>query len=190
MDKNCGLTVSMPADARRHAGRWVARGVLQHLRPGDRVWAPWKSDTLFAGTVDQIQDKEVHIPFRRRQFRLGAAGAISPVGKPFRSACASWPVENGLAPFPGTVTAVEGDRIHIAFDDGARNGPGLPPWRCRVSLMARMCGRPRKCRAGTCIGAGSSGGNDSALYLPARRLPVSRANLSDDIDPFRRKLTQ
>src|SRR5262249_28341159 len=36
---------------------------LENLRAGDRVWAPWDSTTLFAGTVDRIERNEVHIHF-------------------------------------------------------------------------------------------------------------------------------
>jgi len=90
--------------------------------------------------------------------------------------------------FPGTVTAVEGDRIHIAFDDGDRNGPGLPPWRCRVSLMARMCGGPRKCPLEPGIGAESPVGMILLFIFLRAVAGEPREFCPDDIDPFRRKL--
>jgi hypothetical protein len=90
---------------------------LQHLRPGDRVWAPWTSDMLYPGSVEQLTDKEAHI-----RFDDGGQGWVLleqlvplqiPVGL---RVLARWRMGKQYA--PATVAEVEGDRIYLRFDDG------------------------------------------------------------------------
>ena len=89
---------------------------FENVRVGDRVWAPWNSATLFAGTVDQVKDKNVHIHFDdgdRGWVQLEQLLALDiPVG--LRLAARK---KKGGQYFPATVTEVDGDRIHLKYDD-------------------------------------------------------------------------
>ena len=95
------------------------RAFQEHLRPGDRIWAPWNNATLFVGTVDRVEGSEVHV-----HFDDGDAGWVQleqvfplliPVGLRVMS---RWKM--GSQYFPGTVTAVEGERVFVQYDDGDR----------------------------------------------------------------------
>lgn len=89
----------------------------ENLQPGDRVWAPWNAGTLFVGTVDEVQEKEVHIHFddgdRGWVLREQVLPLEIPVGL---RVMGRWKM--GTAHYPGTVAEVQGDRIHIHYDDG------------------------------------------------------------------------
>jgi hypothetical protein len=91
----------------------------QNLESGDRVWAPWGAAGYFAGTVDQIREKKVHIHFDdgdrgwvplEQVFPLEITVGMRLVGR--------WRM--GPRFYPGTVTEVRGDRIHVQYDDGDR----------------------------------------------------------------------
>jgi hypothetical protein len=90
---------------------------LQQLQPGDRVWAHWNNGAFFAGTVDRIRDREAHI-----HFDDGDSGWVLleqtalleiPVGMRILG---RWKM--GEQFYPGVVTDIEGDNIHIRYDDG------------------------------------------------------------------------
>jgi hypothetical protein len=87
------------------------------LKPGDRVWAPWQHGTLFAGTVDDIKGREVHVHFDdgdRGWVLLNQIAPLHiPVGLPVMG---RWKM--GGRYLPGRVTAVEGDRIDIQYENG------------------------------------------------------------------------
>jgi hypothetical protein len=91
----------------------------ENLRAGDRVWAPWQSAMLFAGTVDRVEGKEVHIHFDDGDQGWVLREQLVPleilVGLPV---LARWKMGGQF--FPGRVTEVRGERIHIQYDDGDR----------------------------------------------------------------------
>jgi hypothetical protein len=90
---------------------------LEKLQPGDRVWAPWNNSTLFAGTVDQMRGKEVHVHFDDGDSGWVLLEQIVPLQiVPGLRVLGRWKM--GAHYFPGTVTKVEGQRVHIKYDDG------------------------------------------------------------------------
>jgi hypothetical protein len=90
---------------------------LEHLRPGDRVWAPWNSTTLYAGTVDDIRGKEVHIHFDDGDRGWVQLDQLVPLQiAPGLRVMGRWKMRGHF--YPGTVTQVNGERIHIQYDDG------------------------------------------------------------------------
>ena len=88
----------------------------ENLQPGDRMWAPWNSGTLFAGTVDQIKDQEVHIRFDDGDRGWVQREQLLPLDIPVGLRLAARKKKGGQY-FPATVTEVDGDRIHLEYDD-------------------------------------------------------------------------
>ena len=89
----------------------------ENLQPGERVWAPWKSGTLLIGTVDQIDGKDVHIHFDSGNCGWVQVEQLVPLTIPVGlRIMGRWKM--GMFLFPGVVTEVLGDRIHINYDDG------------------------------------------------------------------------
>jgi hypothetical protein len=108
---------------------------------GDRVLAPWEPEYLYAGTVSQIQDEDVHIDFDD-----GDSGWV-----PLSELCplqfeVDQPVlcrkEMGALFYPATVADMSGETVHVTFDDGGdewttvaalrvprKAGPGASPTR-------------------------------------------------------------
>jgi len=90
---------------------------LEDLRRGDRVWAPWNAATLFAGTVNEIRDQEVHIHFDDGDRGWVRAEQLVPLTLSVGLVVlARWKM--GSAYYPGTITEVDGERVHIYYDDG------------------------------------------------------------------------
>jgi hypothetical protein len=84
---------------------------------GHRVWAPWNSATLFAGTVDQIKDQDVHIHFDDGDRGWVQVDQLLPLEIPVGLRVAGrWKMGGQF--YPATVTKVEGDRIYLIYDDG------------------------------------------------------------------------
>ena len=90
---------------------------LDQLQPGDRVWAPWTVEALFAGTVQTIHNGEAHIHFDdgdqgwvqlQQLLPLTLVVGMRVMGR--------W--QMGAGYFPGTITKVEQERIFITYDDG------------------------------------------------------------------------
>jgi hypothetical protein len=88
----------------------------ENLQPGDRVWAPWNSATLYAGTVDQIKGQEVHIRFDEGDRGWVQREQLLPLDIPVGLRVAARKKKGGQY-FPATVTEVEADRILVVFDD-------------------------------------------------------------------------
>jgi hypothetical protein len=92
-------------------------GSLDRLQPGDRVWAPWASAALFAGTLDRIQDGEAHIHFDDGDQGWVLLEQLVPLEIPVGLRISGrWKM--GAHFYPGTVTEVDGERVHIRYDDG------------------------------------------------------------------------
>jgi hypothetical protein len=92
---------------------------FDNLRPGDRVWAPWASATLYAGTVDRVEGREVHIHFDDGDRGWVLLEQILPLQIPLGlRVLGRWKM--GGQYYPGTVTEVRGEQIHIQYDDGDR----------------------------------------------------------------------
>lgn len=90
---------------------------LKNLQPGDRVWAPWDTTTLFVGTVDEIQDREAHIHFDDGDRGWVQLEQLVPfqiqLGMPVLG---RWKM--GADFYPGVIAKVDGDRVFIHYDDG------------------------------------------------------------------------
>jgi hypothetical protein len=101
---------------------------LKHLQPGDRVWAPWNIGSLFAGTVDRIEDTEVHVHFDDGDRGWVQLEQLAPLDIPIGlRVLGRWRM--GAQFFPGIVTELKGDKIHIQYDDGDRE------WTRPAALM-------------------------------------------------------
>jgi hypothetical protein len=106
---------------------------LDDLQEGDRVWAPWTSATLFAGTIDKIDGEAVHINFDDGDRGWVILQQLLPLEIPVGlRVMARW--KRGAAYYPGTVTQVQGDDIHIQYDDGDKE------WS-KPAVLA-ICGEP------------------------------------------------
>ncbi|HEX3315510.1 MAG TPA: hypothetical protein VHR72_11495 [Gemmataceae bacterium] len=97
----------------------IRQGTFSNAEEGDRVWAPWQPDRLYVGVVDQIESMEAHIHFgngNRGWVQLDQLAAYAiPVGLRIQG---RW--LRGSIYFPGTIDQVDGERIHIRYDDGDR----------------------------------------------------------------------
>lgn len=103
---------------------------FDNLQPGDRVWAPWKSNSLFAGTVDEIVGKEVHIHYDDGNRGWVQLDQLLPLEIPLGlRVMARWKM--GAIRYPGTITRVDGERIFIEYDDGDRE------WTQPAALLVR-----------------------------------------------------
>jgi hypothetical protein len=90
---------------------------LQHLRRGDRVWAPWGSTTLFAGTVDDIRDQEAHIHFDDGDQGWVLLEQLVPLQLvPGTRVLGRWKM--GAQYHPAIVTQMDGERVHLRYDNG------------------------------------------------------------------------
>jgi hypothetical protein len=86
---------------------------------GDRVWAPWNSGTLFAGTIEEMQGDQVHIAFDDGDGGWVFLQQLLPLEiPPGLRVAARW--KNRWAYYAGTVVEVQEERILINYDDGDR----------------------------------------------------------------------
>ncbi len=99
------------------------------LRPGDRVWAPWDSRLLYAGTVDQVLGREVHVHYDDGKRGWVEAQQVVPLVVPVGLRLLGWKrpgrryalESDDPARFcPAVVERVEGDRVLLRYDDGDR----------------------------------------------------------------------
>jgi hypothetical protein len=89
----------------------------KNLRPGDRVWAPWQKGVLFAGTVDKLRDEEAHVHFDDGDAGWVHCVQLLPLEIPMGlRVVSSWKMKGQYR--PGIVAEVDGERIHIHYDDG------------------------------------------------------------------------
>jgi hypothetical protein len=127
---------------------------LYGLRNGHRVWTPWSAGILFVGTVHDIRDDEAHIHFddgNQGWVQLAQLLPFEPtVGM---RVIANW--RRAGQYYPGVVTQINGDRLHIHYDDGdqewtnaaalalpsADGGPDARPTKT-VSARASTTGIP------------------------------------------------
>jgi hypothetical protein len=90
---------------------------LERLRKGDRVWAPWMAGIRFVGIVHEIRDGEAHIHFDdgdQGWVQLAQLLPFEPtVGM---RVLANW--RRAGQYYPGVVTKINGERLHIHYDDG------------------------------------------------------------------------
>jgi len=93
-----------------------------HSRPveiGARVLAPWESMLLYAGTVDQLVGEEAHIRFDDGDSGWVQLSQVFPLElPPGLRVFGRWKM--GAQYYPGELTTVDGNRIHIQYDDGDR----------------------------------------------------------------------
>jgi hypothetical protein len=90
---------------------------FENLEEGDRVWAPWNSATLFAGTVDKIEGNDAHIHFDDGDRGWVQLQQLLPL-EIFAGlrVIARW--KRGSSYFPGIVTQVKGEDVYVHYDDG------------------------------------------------------------------------
>ena len=114
--------VRVPCEARGQGARQVSikstQAFLEHLREGDRVWALWDpAQALFVGVVTKMEERRAHIRFDDGDKAWVAFEHLMPfdpmVGMPVMG---RWKM--GQAFYPGTITDVKGERIHISYQDG------------------------------------------------------------------------
>jgi hypothetical protein len=92
---------------------------LADFHPGDRVWAPWMSGVLFVGTVDRIQEPEVHIHFADGDHGWVRLEQLIPFRLPVGlRVMGRWRMGNAY--YPGVVAEVQGERVYVQYDDGDR----------------------------------------------------------------------
>ncbi|MGF1578346.1 MAG: hypothetical protein ACFCD0_03165 [Gemmataceae bacterium] len=90
---------------------------LEHLEEGDRVWAPWTSDVLFVGTVYDIREEEILIDFDNGEQGWVLPNQLIPFEKPIGlRVLGRWKMRRDY--YPGTITEVDCEGIHIVYDDG------------------------------------------------------------------------
>jgi hypothetical protein len=95
------------------------RASLDHLQPGDRVWAPWNSGALYAGAVERIEGPEAHVHFDNGDRGWVQLEQLVPLQIPVGlRVLGRWKMGSHF--YPGTVTDVQGERVHIQYDDGDR----------------------------------------------------------------------
>ena len=88
-----------------------------NLQIGDRVWAPWYSSVLFAGTVSRVEEKEVHIAYDDGRGAWVLREQVRPLEMPVGLRVRARLLMGGHF-FPGKVIAAEGERVHIEYDTG------------------------------------------------------------------------
>jgi hypothetical protein len=90
---------------------------LKHLRSGDRVWALWNNQALFVGTVGEMRDDDAHIRFDDGDQAWVRLEHLLPLDLlPGMFVMGRW--QMGGSFYPGTITKVQGERVHIRYDDG------------------------------------------------------------------------
>ena len=90
---------------------------LDGLRAGDRVWAPWNGNALFVGAVDSIDGHDAQIDFDdgdRAWVQLNLLLPFEPTNG--MRVYANWRRQGNY--YPGAITRLDGERIHIRYDDG------------------------------------------------------------------------
>ncbi len=90
---------------------------------GDRVLAPRDGEEwLYAGTVRQVLGKAIHVCFDSGELAWAAAAMAQPIDIDTGSrVSAAW--EQGWTYYSAVVTARDGDRVHVVYDDD-----GIEEW--------------------------------------------------------------
>jgi uncharacterized protein (TIGR03067 family) len=101
--------VSRPAPVTA-AKRWQA---------GDRVWAPWETEWLYPGTIQETKDNSVFVAYDDGATEWVAPGDVRPLNLDkgtrvlgYRSRL----FRGGY--YPATITETRGNQIHLAYDAG------------------------------------------------------------------------
>jgi hypothetical protein len=89
---------------------------FENIQPGDRVWAPWNSDALYAGAVEEITDNDVHIQFDQGNRGWVRREQLLPLDIPVGLRVGARKNQRGQY-FPATIMEVQEDRILVVFDD-------------------------------------------------------------------------
>jgi hypothetical protein len=92
---------------------------LEHLRRGDRIWAAWQNGALFVGSVDGREKGRIHVRFDDGDRAAVGEDQVFPLVIPI-GLCVMCRRKMGPQFYPGTVTDVDGERIQIQLDDGAK----------------------------------------------------------------------
>jgi hypothetical protein len=93
------------------------------LSEGARVWAPWQGGVLYAGTVDRLRGEEAHIRFDDGDAGWVLRAQLLPLDIPV-GARLLVRRRMGAQVYPGTVIAVQGERVHIQYEDGSQEWTG------------------------------------------------------------------
>jgi hypothetical protein len=113
------LRILEPQAARLHDMPPSMPGSLHDPQEGDHVWAPWEPNWLYAGVIDRIEGMEAHIHFGNGNQGWVQLDQLSPLTIPLGLRIRGrW--LGGSVYYTGTVNQIDGDRIHIQYDDGDR----------------------------------------------------------------------
>jgi hypothetical protein len=132
----------------------------ENLQTGDRVWAPWNSATLYAGTVDQIKGQEVHIHFDDGDRGWVQREQLLPLDIPVGLRVAARKKKGGQY-FPATVTEVQDDRILVVFDDDKTS----EQWTTPAALVLLTQPHGPDARPTRSVGAGGGTGMGWLVYV-------------------------
>ena len=129
---------------------------LDRLRKGHRVWAPWMAGVRLVGTVHEIGDGEAHIHFDDGDQGWVQLDQLLPF-EPTVGMCVLANRRRAGQYYPGVVTKIDGERLHIHYDDGDQewtkaaalaipgdpNGPDARPTKTASNLGSRAAGGSR-----------------------------------------------
>jgi len=122
------VVVETPTMGAKTAAGSVGSTAAAPIREGDRVWALWGGQALFAGTVTKLRPGEAHVRFDDGDQAWVQLQVIAPlvidVGM---FVLGRWKM--GPQYFPGTITEIQGERIHIKYNDGDKE------WTTPAALM-------------------------------------------------------
>ncbi|MBI1830943.1 MAG: hypothetical protein HYR84_05765 [Planctomycetes bacterium] len=110
--------------------------MTSHLKPGNRVWALWQNTALFVGTITSVRDNEVHVQFDDGDQAWVSVGHLFPLElAPGMFVMGRWKM--GRQFYPGKITQVNGESVHIQYDDGDRE------WTTPAALALPLNSPPR-----------------------------------------------
>ena len=95
----------------------VISGSVGNVQQGDRVWALWQGQALFVSTVTKMREGEGHVRFDDGDQAWVRLEHMTPFAVHVGMfVMGRWKMGGGF--YPGKITQVQGDRIHIKYDDG------------------------------------------------------------------------
>ncbi len=129
---------------RRQGHSWIV---------GDRVLAKWSQDPFwYPGTVQALEGERLHVYYDDGESEWLPPDRVAPLDlKPGDRVFGRW--QQGPVFYPGQITARDGEKIHIRYDDGGqetttlslvrvRRGGAVNPWRVGQRVLAQWAHEP------------------------------------------------